>query len=81
MGKVVLDMEALKLAGAKVGVFGQDNLSAHLGMDVTGPVSFALLAAVNARLPVALGDVVRLIDVTDEDRRPDGEWPVALARQ
>lgn len=81
MRKIMVNVEALRSAAAKVGVFGDDNLTEFLGVDFTRPATLATVAAVLTRMPVEIHTVFTMVDVSDEERRPDGDWPVALAGQ
>lgn len=81
MGIVSMNIEALRTAGAKIGIFGDANLAEHLGVDFARPVSLATVAVVLTRLPTAGSAAFSMVDVSDDERRPDGGWPVALAGQ
>ena len=63
--RVILDMDVLDAAAARIGIFDHDGLIAHLGMEVTQPATLVLIAVVLLRLPVTLASVLR-VSTTDD---------------
>lgn len=60
--RIILDMDVLNAAAARIGIIGHEELVAHLGMEVTQPASLHLVAVVLSRLPVTLSSVLRVVE-------------------
>jgi len=74
LSTIVLDSAVIEAAARGIGITDRAGLDAHLGVDISRPVTMLMVAAVLSRLPVALDAAFRV-------KRADSEPHVYLGQR